>query len=134
MDWVGITCEPKFKELREYKWKIKILKTQTKYIMVGVAPIDYDINKYDWNYGWYFYCYNSCLYSGPPYNYSAKGTNLSGVKDEVIIVMNMSKRTLKFIINNEDKGESYSDIPIEKPIVPNVILYDVNDSVEISEC
>ena len=48
--------------------------------------------------------------------------------------MNMSKRTLKFIINNEDKGESYSDIPIDKPVVPIVMMHDLNDSVEITEC
>ena len=28
--------------------------------------------------------------------------------------MNMNKRTLKFIIDNEDKGDSYKDIPIDK--------------------
>ena len=45
----------------------------------------------------------------------------------------MKKRTLKFIINNEDKGDSYTDIPIDKPIFPAVILYKTNDSVEILE-
>ena len=47
--------------------------------------------------------------------------------------MNMKKRTLKFIINNEDKGESYTDIPMDKPIYPAVFLYDTNDSVEIMD-
>ena len=103
--------------------------------MVGVAPNDFDINKSEWNTcGWYFYCYNSCLYSGPPYNYSTKGINFSSVKDEVIVVMNMNKRTLKFIVNNEDKGDCYTNIPIDKPIIPVVLLHDCNDSVEISEC
>ena len=46
----------------------------------------------------------------------------------------MNKRTLKFIIDNEDKGESYSDIPIDKPIFPAVLLYDEDDSVEIVKC
>ena len=133
--WTAGLCEYELKKSKEYKWKIKILKSSNKYIMVGVAPIDFDINKNDHdNYGWYMYCWNSNLYSGPPYKYSNKSANLSGVKDEVIISMNMSKRTLKFIINNEDKGDSYVDIPIEKPIVPAVIIYDLNDSVEINEC
>ena len=47
--------------------------------------------------------------------------------------MNMKKRTLKVIINNEDKGDSYTDIPIDKPIYPAVILLNTNDSVEILE-
>ena len=103
--------------------------------MVGVAPIDFDINSSDYsNCGWYFYCNNSCLYSGPPFSYSGKGTNLSKVNDEIIVIMNMEKRTLKFIINNEDKGDSYTNIPIDKPLFPAICLYDINDSVEIIEC
>ena len=102
--------------------------------MVGVAPIDFDINSSDYSTcGWYFYCYNSTLYSGPPFNYSHVNSNLSQVKDEVIIVMNVKRRTLKFIINNEDKGDSYTNIPIDKPIYPAVCLSTTNDSVEISE-
>ena len=46
----------------------------------------------------------------------------------------MKKRSLKYIIDNEDKGESYTNIPLEKPIFPAVLLYDSNDSVQISEC
>ena len=103
--------------------------------MVGVAPIDFDINNSSWaTCGWYFYCSNSCLYSGPPYNYNGKGTNLSGIKDEVEVIMDMNNKTLKFIINNEDKGVSYSNIPIDKPISPAIMLCNNNDSVEISEC
>ena len=134
--WMGAICENKFEKSKEYKWKIKILKsTQYKFIMVGVAPIDFDINlsQFD-NCGWYFYCCNSQLYSGPPHNYSGKYTNLKKVNDEIVIVMNMNKRTLKFIINNEDKGESYTDIPIDKPLFPAVFLYNINDSIEILEC
>ena len=73
------------------------------------------------------------LYSGAPFNYRNLKTNLSGVTDEVIVVMNIKKKTLKFIINNEDKGDSYTNIPIDKPIFPAVFLYEKNDSVEISE-
>ena len=112
-----------------------LIKTAHYYIMVGVAPIDFDINSsYHYTCGWYFYLCNSTLYSGPPHNYSGKKTNLSNQKDEIIVVMNMNKRSLKFIINNEDKGDSYSDIPIDKPLFPAVFLYYTNDSVEIIEC
>ena len=45
----------------------------------------------------------------------------------------MKKRTLKFIINNEDKGDSYTNIPIDKPLYPTVLLYRKDDSVEITE-
>ena len=132
---MGTICENELEKSKIYKWKIKILKTQYKCIMVGVAPIDFDINSSDYsNCGWYFYCTNSTLCSGPPFNYSLKQTNLSSVKDEIIIVMDMNKGSLKFIIDNEDKGESYTNIPLDKPITPAVCLYHLNDSVEIIEC
>ena len=132
----GTICENELnKSIEEHTWKIKILKTQNKYIMVGVAPIDFDINSSNYSTcGWYFYCYDSTLYSGPPYKYSSKNSGLSKVNDEIIIKMNMKKRTLKFIINNEDKGDSYTNIPIDKPIFPAVLLDDIDDSVEITEC
>ena len=44
----------------------------------------------------------------------------------------MKKRTLKFIINNEDKGHSYNDIPIDKSIFPAVCLVHKDDSIEIT--
>ena len=100
--------------------------------MVGVAPIDFDINTSLYtNSGWYFNCLNSELYSGPPHNYNKNKTNLRQPKDEINIIMNMDKGTLKFIINNEDNGESFSNIPLDKPVTPVVFLYHKNDSIEI---
>ena len=132
--WMGTICEYELdKSIEEHKWKIKILKTHNKSIMVGVAPSDFDINSSIYNCGWYFCCYDSHLYSGPPFNYDNKDINLSKVNDEIIVVMNIKKRTIKFIINNEDKGDSYTNIPIDKPISPAIILLDKNDSVEISD-
>ena len=136
---MGSICENELdKSKEEHIWKIKILKTTQYYdIMVGVATIDFDINTASYqtnkNYGWYYHCYNGTLYSGPPHNYQGKGTNLKSKNNEIRIIMNMKKRTLKFIIDNEDKGESYTDIPLDKPIIPSVLLYDEKDSVEIIE-
>ena len=133
---MGTICEYELdKSIEEHKWKIKFLKTQKKEINVGVAPIDFDIlsTQHYKSCGWYIYCLDSSLYSGPPFNYSCKKTNLGEIKDEILVVMNMKKRTLKFIINNEDKGDSYTDIPIDKPLFPAVLLYDKNDSVEITD-
>ena len=42
--------------------------------MVGVAPIDFDINSSSYDTcGFYCFCWDSSLFSGPPYNYSYKG-------------------------------------------------------------
>ena len=51
-----------------------------------------------------------------------------------MVVINTNKRTLKFIIDNEDKGECYTDIPLDKDISPVVFLNGTNDSVEIIGC
>jgi len=134
---MGTICENELDpSIEEHKWKVRILKTKTKAINVGVAPIDFDINssKHYLSCGWYLYCYDSTLYSGPPFYYCGLSKKYGKVKDEIILVMNMKKRTLKFIINNEDKGDSYTNIPLDKPIVPAVLLYDKDDSVEICEC
>ena len=133
--WTGIICENKLEKSKIYKWKINILKSYSNcnYFKVGVAPIDFDINKSSFNYGWYIDCSSSCLYSGEPQKYNGKMTYLNKIKDEIIIIMDMEKGTLKFIIDNEENGESYSDIPIDNPLAPAVFLYYTNDSLEINE-
>jgi len=131
-NWMGTICTNILDKNKIYKWKIKILKTRYSLIMAGVAPIDFDINSSSYNTcGWY-YDIRNYLYSGPPFNYS-KGANLNATNDEVTVIMNMKKRTLKFIIKNEDKGDSYTDIPIDKPISPAILLCHQNDSVEITD-
>ena len=128
----GVMCEQELEKNTENIWKIKILKSTNYYIMVGVVTIDFDINKSKYtNCGWHYYCESSSLFSSAPYNYNNKSTNLKKVKNEITVVMDMNKRSLKFIIDNEDKGESYKDIPIDKPIFPSIFLWDTNDSVEI---
>ena len=132
---IAVICENKLDECRVYKWKIKILKSKNKYINVGVTPIDLDINsEKPYKYGWYLYCYDSSLYSGPPHKYNGKNVNLKEVKEEIIVVFNVPKKSLKFIIDGEDNGESYTNIPIDKPLIPIVTLGEENDSVQLIDC
>ena len=124
------------KSIEEHKWKITILKSKSKNIYVGVATIDFDFNSANYDACGFYLSWKTsplCLYFGPPFNNDGLKTNLSNMKDEIVIVMNMKKRSLKFIINNEDKGDSYINIPFDKPLFPAVILIHKNDSVEISE-
>lgn len=90
----------------------------------------------DNNYGYYLYLRNSSLYSDSPYNYRNEKTNLQKIEDEVTIIMDMSKRTLAFNLNNEEKNDKdvlYNNIPIEKPLYPTVVLYNKNDSIAFLE-
>ena len=134
-NYAGTICESELDKTKNHKWKIKILNAKYNQVMVGVAPIDFDINSSNQHTcGWYLNCYNSTLYSGPPHNYNGKRTNLRKVNDEIVVVMNMENKTLKFILYNQDRGEQYTDIPIDKPLFPAVLLYNKNSSVEIMEC
>ena len=136
--YMGTICVNELdKSIEEHRWKIKILNSFQNSIMIGVAPSDFDICSSTYKTcGWYLFCYSSPpkLFSGPPFNYYNYKTDLSRVTNEVVVVMNMKKRTIKFIINNEDKGDSYDNIPIDKPLFPAVLLLNTNDSVEICEC
>ena len=136
--WMGILCEkPLNTSKEEYKWKIKILNTYNNNIMVGIATIDFDINSSSYdinkNCGWYYNCINGTLYSGSPHNYQGKCINLMPKNNEITVIMNMKKKSLKFINEKEDKGESYTNIPLDKPIFPSILLRDICDSVEIIE-
>ena len=124
----------------ENKWKIKVLKTKYNNIKVGVAPIDFDVFSSTYRTsGWYISCNFMELFSGPPHNYFPS-SNLFGIpislpysikNFEITIIMNKSKRTMKFIVNSKDKGELYKEIPIDKDLSPVVFLYDKDDSIEI---
>jgi hypothetical protein len=133
--WAGILCQNELKKSMEHKWKIKIIKTKNKNIMVGIAPVDFNINTCYWKTGYYLVCHDSTLYSGPPFNNNGKVTNLEIVKKEITLIMDINKGSLKIIMDNDLKEEIiYLNIPIDKPITPAVLLYNKDDTVEIVEC
>ena len=166
--WIRILAKNILKNSKEYSWKIKILNSKNKDIMVGVAQKGPKIifqnsnfnNMYAFSYymvnntsdflidflnnenndeiignlGWYIRCSNSKLYSDSPQNFRDKKTKIKQIKDEIQIIMNMEKGILKLIVDNEDKGELYDNIPLNEPLVPAVLLYDNNDSVKIIPC
>ena len=99
---------------------------------ISISQINNNINNDNNNYGYYLYLRNSNFYSDFPFNYRNKKTNIKKIENEVTIVMDMKKRELKYIINNEDKNNNeplYTNIPIEKPLYPTILLYDENDSI-----
>ena len=122
-------------------WCIKILKSKRDgySIFIGIAPLDINQNE-DRNWlkcGWYFDCYRSELYSGPPHNYTKeygprkdKGEYVH-TGDSVGVVMNTTKGELSFVLNRVNLGVAYEGIPLDKPLVPCVLLYHKGDSVEL---
>ena len=116
-----------------HKWKISLLNTKSKLIMVGITPDEQNINPSLNNInGWYFYCFNSTLYSGKPHNYKNKIASSEKIIKDIFIIFDMNKGNLDFIMNNK-KIEGYIGIPLDKPLYPSILLYDKSDKIEISE-
>ena len=124
-------------------WNIKILKSRDNNgnsIWIGIAPSDIDLNQ-GWNgdkCGWYFCCWDSTLCSGPPHNYVGKeygprkGTGkYVHTGDNVGVVMDTAKGELSFVLNGVNHGVAYKGIPLDKPLVPCVLLLCQGDSVEL---
>ena len=125
-------------------WSIKVLKSRDNdgsCIDVGVAPSDINQNEDDTfkKCGWYFGCYGSRLWSGPPHYYDTKEYGpRKGRKgqyihtgDTVSVVMDTAKGELSFALNGVNLGVAYEGIPLDKPLVPCVLLWYIGDSVEL---
>ena len=131
-DFAGTICENALdRSIDIHRWKIKILKTKDREINVGVASDDFNQNSPHWNKGYFLYLKQSTLYS---MTYSGKNIKLKKVQNEVIVEVDMKNKTIKFIIDGDDKTIAYTNIPIDKPLFPTVILYSKDDSVEIIKC
>ena len=124
-------------------WCIRILNSEENNgicIYIGVAPSD--INRYridNWNkYGWYIGCYSSALWSGPPHNFNTKpyGPRKEQGKyirtgDSVGVVMDTAKGELSYVLAGINHGVAYEGIPLDKPLVPCVLLGHMANSVEL---
>ena len=124
-------------------WGIKILKSlnnEGEGIIIGMAPSFVNQN-YNCNYircGWYLDCCSSKLYSGPPHRYSGKEYGPKKwdeacvhTGDIVGVAMNTEKGELSFSVNNVEYGVAFKEIPLDKPLVPCVLIDKKGDSVEL---
>ena len=123
-------------------WNVGILKSRDgNGIFIGVAPFDIDQNN-DGNYdrcGWYFSCYNSVLISGPPHDYRGDKEygprlgdgNYVHTGSSIGVVMDTTKGELSFVLNDTNAGVAYAGIPLDKPLVPCVLLWFRNNAVEL---
>lgn len=138
---VGDTALPPGRE--RVAWGVRIAKSRNDNgsgVCVGVAPADIDQNT-DRNFeecGWYIDCYTSTLWSGLPQTlwneeYGPRKGKGEYVKtgDTVGVVMDMKKGALSFALGGKDLGVAFTGIPLDKPLVPCVVLFYKEDSVEI---
>ena len=65
-------------------------------------------------------------------NYTAYGNGNSVAEGQTVQVeLDMDAKTVSFAVDSADLGVSYDNIPLEKPLVPAVILGFGGDSVEL---
>lgn len=126
---------------RVTSWSIKVISSHWNDgsdILVGVAPFDIDQRGQDnYNCGWYFSCYRSLLCSGPPHNYNGKeyGPVIGGGKyvktgSSVGVVVDTRNGEVSFVLGRVNLGAAYEAVPLDKPLIPCVLLKYGGDSVE----
>ena len=113
---------------------LRIEKTWKEYrqlFLVGVAPFDTDQNEVKHEYrrtGWYYDCFNDVLCSGPPHSrnpiykkvmYYGKYYHKSW---EIGVVMDTLKGELSFVLDGINYGPAYTEIPLDRPLVPCFIF------------
>ena len=159
-NWIRILSKNILEQQKEYNFRIKIIKSKSKKIMIGIAQTEPDLlgkvllqvldpksksifkrkcfmyylinNKDDiiLNYGWYFSINSLSLFSDSPHNYRGKGVNFIINPDEIKININMKEGTFNLLVD-DDIVQLYNNIPLNKPISPAILLYDEEDSIEI---
>ena len=126
-------------------WDIKILNSKNNNglcICIGVAHSYINVYTSFSSYskcGWYFSCYSSTLFSGPPHNYNdwkEYGSRKECGKyvhtgDSVGVVMDTTKGELSFVLSGVNLGVAYDGIPLDEPLLPCVLLRYKGDSVEL---
>ena len=124
-------------------WGVRVVRSRAgdaNGIYVGVAPSDAgwdeDVNPLEC--GWFLNCYYSTLRSGPPQmlkwkDYGPRKEKGRYVRtgDVVGAVMDMRARTLSFVVGGVCLGVAFESVPIDKPLVPAVVLENKDDSVEL---
>lgn len=117
-------------------WDVKIVSLMDTHgrcsTLIGVAPLDISPSNDNFNnkYGWYVYCIGSKLYSSAPHNF--KGKEFRQVTDRkkksistgdvVTLMMDTVRGNLSFSVNGEPFVTAYEGIPLEKPLVPCVVI------------
>lgn len=120
-------------------WIINItrLKYSNSAVLIGVAPSDIDVTyEIPYKLGWYYNSLDSTLCSGPPHNCNftsyCQRSSVNQGKNTIGVLMDTINGNLSFIVNYVNQGVAYERIPLDKPLVPSVVLYRDGDSAEFS--
>ena len=144
MEYVTVVGEAPLPLNTTSSWIITMLSLDPQKLndpLVGVAPADIDqkANGVQHECGWYLNCCRLELISGPPHNYWGKKygpwkgyfEKYVQTKVSVGVVVDTTKGEVSFLLNGVDLGVAYEGIPLDKPLVPCVLLGNKDDSIEL---
>ena len=144
--WSTIIGNTPLPQNKVTSWSVKALKSRSDDgwgIYVGVAQSDVDQNEGKTQGGqgheskWCLECYHSTVFSGPPHNCWIKYGPRRGdgvyvcTMGSVGVVMDTAKGELSFVVDGVNLGIAYDGIPLDKPLVPCVLLGLQGDSVKL---
>lgn len=145
-DWCNIIGNTPLPLGAVTSWGVKVLRSENgraRFINVGVAPADIDqegVGNYE-KCGWYFDCFFFTKQAGPPHNYEFPGKAYGPHRDHKVtyvrpgdsvgVVMDTTKGELSFIVCGKNYGVAFDGIPLDKPLVPCVIMQRKGNSVEL---
>ena len=138
--WSIVTWNHPLPPNKVASWCVKVLNAQ--HICVGVSSLE--VNQNDdipRVRGWYFSCCCSKLNSDPQHKYFRKEYGPPKDKlekfvhkgDRIGVVMDTAKGELSFVVNGVNYGVAYEGIPLDKPLVPCVLLEMEGDCIELDE-
>lgn len=126
-------------------WKVQIVNfRENKFgrcIYLGVAQ--HSINQNDgsvnvYKGGWHLRCHDFSLYSAPPHKYldkkygpRRKGGEYLKKGEAITISFDAVRGNLSFGIKEENFGNAYEGIPLDKPLVPSSLLFHKDDSIKL---
>ena len=94
-EWTGAICEKELDKNKRYTWIIRILNSKSYNIMIGIAPLDIDVNSSDLiKSGWYYNYSDSTIYSGPSFNYNSEYSEFQGQTEEMKIFLDFDEKNL----------------------------------------
>lgn len=104
------------KELAVFRFRYHVVNGDfNSHILLGVAPstLNRETETVFSQAGWYFYCHNSTLYSGPPQNkcnfvYGPSGKISSGAVVDVEV--DRRQQTISFVIDGQSRGVAYAGV------------------------
>ena len=128
-------------------WDVKILDVEDageggSDVYIGVAP--WGVCGADGEYvhrrcGWYLGAFSTTLWSGPPHNYEGRAYGPRGlfrktvhVGSSIRVAVNTGLGEVSFSVRGKSYGVAYSGVPLDRPLVPCVVLEARGDSVEIA--